>query len=285
MKYFSLLAILTLLIISCENDLSPLNQDEVFNNLTYFESPEGVIYKLEGLKDIYSLDEKIEAKFTVINKSDTTKYHVFTSSGPVFSFSTFDKNNDRIYYNSFGTATVYNFYFEPDDTLSYSFQWGQYQKSSNHYSSLKAYAGKYFIMPTHVGIPTNNVGKWISVNEVGEPLSTKLYYYFSDYDSLKIDFLVRNRTSNELQYSLDQENPVKVEFFKDSSDELVMTQYPEIDFSNMTFNGMTDYDIFNYRISKYDSIFAGMTGSYNCRITFSCNSREISASSNIIFPD
>lgn len=95
MKYFSLLAISTLLIVSCEKGLSPLNQDEVFNNLTYFKSPEGVIYKLEGLKDIYSLDEKIEARFTVINKSDTTKYHIFTYSGPVFSFSTFNKNNDR----------------------------------------------------------------------------------------------------------------------------------------------------------------------------------------------
>lgn len=140
-------------------------------------------------------------------------------------------------------------------------------------------------MPAHIGIPANNVGKWISVDEAGDPLSTKLYYYFSDNDSLKIDFLVRNRTSNKLQYSLDEEKPVKVEFFKDISDELVMTHYPQIDFSKMTFNGKTDYDIFNYRISKHDSIFAGMNGSYNCRITFSCNSREISASTNIILTD
>ena len=101
---------------------------------------------------------------------------------------------------------------------------------------------------------------------------------------MKIDFLVRNRTSKELHYILNEENPVKIEFFNDISDELVMTYYPEIDFPNIDFNRMTDYEIFNYRVPKYDSIFAGMSGSYTCKITFSCDSREISASSLIMLP-
>ncbi len=209
MKYFSFVAIMILILNSCEKDFSALNQTELHGNRTYFESPEGLIYKLEGLKEIYSLDEKIKAKFTIINKSDTTNYHVFTYSGPIFSFSVFNENNDRVYDNSFRTATVYNFYFRPNDTLTYSFQWDQYYKTLNHYSSLKVYSGKYFIKPHLIGIPTNNVGKWIKINEVGDPLSTKLYYYFSDYDSLKIDFLLRNRTSKKLHYILNNENNIR----------------------------------------------------------------------------
>lgn len=285
MKHFLFFSLLLLIFISCNKDFSPHSFDSSFyKNLTYYESPEGVIYKLEGLKDIYSLDEKIEFKFTMINKSDTTKYHVFSYSGPVYSFISFNEKNDNVYYNMIRTPTVYDFYFEPKDTLSYSMHWDQYNITNDHYSLLKIFSGNYFIMPTHVGIPTNKIGKWIKVNEVGDPLSTKLYYYFSDQDSLKLDFLVRNRISKTLKFVLDEEYPIKIEFLNEGTGAVVKEHIPEISFDELQFEGMKNYDIFNFKISKSDSIFAGMQSSYICKITFLCNTREISAETIVLLP-
>ena len=284
MKYLFLISIFIFILFNCNKDLSSINENDKHQYSTYSESSEGLICELEGLKDIYSLDESVQGRLTIMNNSDTTRYHVFAYSGPVFQYTVFDENDDQVFYIAYRTATVYDFYFEPNDTISKGFGWNQSYISTNYYSGLKVFSGKYLIIPSHVGIPIKNIGKWIEINEIGEPFSTKLYYYFSDKDSLKLDFILRNRTSKNYTYTLDNNIPIKIEYTDEMSNELILTDFPEIDYSELNIRPKSDHILYKYRISKSDSVFSEMEGSYNCKITFNCNSREISASAWILLP-
>lgn len=232
-----------------------------------FEGSNGVLYRLEGLHKQYTFGEPIHARFTMINQSDSTRYHVMSYNGPVFSYQIYDANGNGIYAPPGVTHTVYDFYFEPGDTLSYGSLWNQYSHTLDHTDALEVPAGKYYIKPGHLGIPTYHMGQWVTIIANDNPLSTKLYWYFADHDSVKLDLLVRNRTAQPVQYSVDPAHPLTVEYQAHQTGDILFSQRPAFHSTRVTLAAHEDAVLYRYRMAKSDSLFGGRQGSYYCRIT------------------
>jgi hypothetical protein len=180
------------------------------------------------------------------------------------------------------TNTVYNFYFSPGDSFKSHLNWLQSSFSNNIYTDLKVFSGKYYITASQPGLSSNKIGKWIEIEENGEPLSSKLYWYFGDQDSVKLGFLIRNRISKKLEYQLKMNEAIKIKFFRNESDTLSNEINVSPDFNNIILEAKSDNKVFTFRESKNKLIDKGISGSYYCMIEINCVSTIISARALVI---
>jgi hypothetical protein len=272
--------LILIVIFSCNKDLSPIGGNDEQLHYTHYETPDGILMKLDSLKKTYTLDEEVKGKFTVVNNSDTNSIHIISASGPLAIFYMYDQDNQRINYQPrYRTGTYYDFYFNPSDTLGANLRWNHITYSNDHFSDLKAYSGKYLITVSYAGIPTSKIGKWITINDTGDPISAKLLYYFQDADTLRLDYIIRNRISENANLELKNESPIEVAFFYGPSTEKIFSHSPQVDFGKIELSGRSDKMIYSYKISKEDPMIRDMIGSYFCKISIECKSRTITAGS------
>jgi len=283
--YYKIIAIIFILIsiFNCSKDFSPIGNDNTELYHTYYKSPDGLLMKLDSLQDTYSLDDEIKAEFTVSNISDSLSIHIISSSGPLGRFYMHDLGGQRInFYPRYKTGTYYDFYFNPGDSKRAILNWNQTTYSNDHFSDLKAYAGKYLITLSYAGISTNKMGKWITIDEIGDPFSAKLYYYFSDKDTLRLEFIIRNRISNDIILEPENDTPLVVNYVDDSSRGSMLTHYPKLDFEKTRIKAKSSEMLYCYKISRQDPLLGNLRGSYICVMDFNFKSRSIRAWSYIL---
>jgi hypothetical protein len=281
MKNFSLLLLVIFIIIKCQNPTVNNNDEDTYN--THLLNQDGIEVSLTIEKDNYTLDEEIDVDFLAVNKSDTNRIHIYQTSGPLHRMSIYDINNERIQFlPQYKTKTVYNLYFEPGDSFHKHISWIHSTSSNNPYSGLKAFAGKYLINFSHAGVSTSKLGKWINITEDGEPLSSKLFWNFTNADSIKLDFFIRNRISKNLDYLLMENKLPKIQFYEYRNNIPAKEIEFSISINRISLNSKSDSYLLSFNESKEYLKDIGLTGSYTCKIIIPCITRDITASGNIV---
>ena len=283
MIYKFVYAILCLVMFfSCANP-SGVDVEQKQSTLIY-EDEHGIVSYLTVDKQTYSLDDVVQIGLLTINNSDNHRVHIQSNSGPLWRCSIYDSEMESmIQMPGWVFWVVYDFYFSPGDTFKSDIVWNQRKDAADHrYDDLKVVAGDYYITGSQPGLPPGKVGAWIRIAEEGEPLSTKLYWYFSDSDSIKLDFLLRNRISKMLRFRLVNPAAVKIQFYNSSGNTLFKEMPIDVNFSQLTFSPKSDAHILSYRESKDQLKRMGLNGIYKCRIVIPCEERDIVAEGLII---
>ncbi|RMF61522.1 MAG: hypothetical protein D6748_01410 [Calditrichaeota bacterium] len=273
--------ILFILFFSCSNP-SKVDVENRQNILTY-EDKYGIISFLKYDNNNVSLNDTVRITLLTINNSDTHEIHIQTSSGPLWHYDIYNQDMELIEsLPRWSTPTLYDFYFSPGDTFKSTLNWAQTQYSNDRYSDLKVFSGDYYITGRQLGLPPGKVGIWIHISEEGEPLSTKLYWHTSNHDSIKLDFLIRNRISNELTFKLKADTSPKIQFFDSIEDTLVKEINLDVNFSTIRLPPKSDSNILSFAESTSFLKSIGLSGIFNCRIVLSCEERDIIAKRSIV---
>ena len=275
LKISYLFLIFFLVLIKCQGPTSNGNNNS--------EDQEGIEAVLTFDKSEYSLDDTISVDFLAVNKSKNNKIHIYTTNGPLHLMSVYNTNDELVQFlPQFITQTVYNFYFEPGDTIQNHVSWNQSTFSRNIYNNLKAYSGEYLIKFSYTGVNTSGLDKWITITEEGEPLSSKLYWHFSAKDSIKLDFLIRNRISKKLIYLIKKNEKPMLQFYEYGVATPIRELELKIDFDEIKLLEKSDCELFSYQESKENLKNIGLDGIYNCKIIIPCTSKDIIAEYIII---
>lgn len=279
LKKFSAVA-LFLFIYSCGNPAGPDNiehQDKLI-----YKSTDGVISYFDFEKTTYSLDEDVRADLLTVNQSDTHKIHIKTTGGPLSRFEVFNDDGERIFTPMYITGTAYDFYFSPGDSFTSKIDWRQICYTNNKFAYLRTYSGWYRITASQPGLHSGKVWKWIRITEEGDPLSTKLYWYFADDDSVKLDFLIRNRIQKHLTYDIVPNRNSTLTFYDNTTDSLVLEFNLDIPVNHIDLPAKSEASIFRYRESKEKLINAGVEGSFECNIKIPCVSKTLEAKGLVV---
>lgn len=270
-----------ILLFSCSN---PSNVHiEKKQNVLIYEDEYGIISQLIFEQDSFSLNDTVRASLLTINNSDTHKVYIHITNGPLWHYDIYNEDMESIEsLPRWITPTIYDFYFSPGDTFKSTLNWSQTKYSNNRYADLKVFSGEYYITGNQPGLPHGKVGIWINIFEEGEPLSTKLYWYFSDSDSIKLDFLVRNRISKELDFKINNNSSAKLQFFNSINDTLVKEINLDVNFSTIELPPKSDSKILSFKESKSFLKSIGLLGTFNCKIIIPCEERYIIAKGSIV---
>jgi hypothetical protein len=261
---------------------SGVDVDQKLNTLTY-KDEYGIVSYFTIDKKTYTLDDVVHFSLSTINNSDTHKVHIRSNHGPLWYCSIYDSEMDAVEkLPRWVTRTVYDFYVSPGDTFESDITWEQTKKSNDRYGDLKVFAGDYYITGNQPGLPAGKLGAWIRISEVGEPLSTKLHWYFSDQDSLKLDFLLRNRISSMLTFRPTLNPAAKIQFYNSTGDTLFREIPLDVNFSQITLWPKSDSHIFSFKASKSYLKNIGLKGFYKCRIVILCEERNIVAERTVV---
>jgi len=273
--------ILFIILFSCSN-LSTIDVEKKQDILTY-EDKYGIISYIKCDRNSVSLNDTVRISLLTINNSDTHKVHIHTTNGPLWHYDIYNKDMEPIEsLPRWITPTIYDFNFSPGDTFKSTLNWTQTKYSNGRYSDLKVFSGDYYITGNQAGLPPGKVGIWIHISEEGEPLSTKLYWHFSDRDSIKIDFLIRNRISKELIFKINNKSSTKIRFFNSIDDTLEKEIDLDVNFSKIELSPKSDLKILSFKESKSFLKSIGLSGSFNCKIIIPCEERDIIAKGSII---
>ena len=276
-----LLILFFIFFFSCSNP-GKVDMEEKQNTLIY-EDKYGIVSYLQIEDQHFSLDETIRVGLLTINHSDTHKVYIHTRSAPLWHYTIYNEEMKRVdYYPKFINPVIIDFYLNPGDTFKSNLTWTQTMGSYDRFAGLKVFSGDYYITGDQPGLPSGKVGVWIHISEVGEPLSTKLFWNFSVQDSILIDFLVRNRISKELTFQMKENVPPRIQFFDSVSDTLVKEMDLNLTFAKIELPPKSDLKIFSYQESKSNLINMGLLGSFLCKIIIPCQERDIIAMGFIV---
>jgi|GEM_PF-5207279 len=276
---FSVIIFITIL--SCSN-LNTVKVDKKQNILTY-EDKYGIISYIKFDTDKYSLNDTVRICLLTINNSDSHKVHIHSNNGPLWQFDIYNKNMELVEsLPRFITPTIYDFNFSPGDTFKSTLKWTQNQYANNPFQDLKVFSGEYYVTGNQPGLPAGKVGIWIRISEDGDPLSTKLYWHFSNRDSIKIDFLIRNRISKKLIFKMDNKSSAKIQFYNGIDNRLIREMDLDVNLSKIELAPKSDFKIFSFKESKAFLKSIGLSGSFNCKIIIPCKERNIMAKGSIV---
>lgn len=201
MKKVFLFISLLLFISSCskENPVEKTKEDPTASLTTSDTLRREVIKDVflfaDSLKDTYSLDDNIYAKVHLKNENNASGLHIFVGNyPPLLGWFCFDSNNELV--NS-GPSTMglaeFNQTLKGGQELNESLTWEQSSRSG-----LKAFAGDYTLELYFRGVNSKGLLKHFKITEQGDPFSYYLYREYSVKDTVKINFLLRNRISKAI---------------------------------------------------------------------------------------
>lgn len=252
------------------------------NVLTY-EDKYGIVSYIKADKNNFSLNDTVRISLLTINNSDTHKVHIYSTYGPLWHYDVFNEGMEPIAsLPGWATPTIYDFYFSPGDTFKSTLDWTQTMHSNDQYSDLKVFSGDYYITGNQPGLPGGKVGIWIHISEDGEALTTKLNWHYSERDSIKLDFLIRNRISKGLVFNINKKSSPKIQFFNSLSNTLIKEINIGLNISKIELTPKSDLKILTFKESNSTLKNMGLSGSYNCRIVIPCEERDIIAKSAIV---
>lgn len=272
----------------CSKNKSPLdsritNSIPHTDTLTVHITP-GIYMKLESFKDSYSLNEYVNGYLTLVNESDSNGIFISISNWPpLITYSVFDEDHNCLYkYPIVMGGAAYDDTIKIGESLTEKIVWFQYI-----YSSAKVFSGWYKIEANFRGhrlFYLNPVSKWVQITEEGIPLSALCIKDYKIKDSLKVNFVVTNRISKDLEYFVREDKQIEINFThyfytKDT----VLTIYDNYPSNKIYFPNYSNQSLYKFEKSKQDSLFARLNGVYNMYITFHFRYFDISSFCRVQF--
>jgi hypothetical protein len=273
---------LLILAIGCsDSDHRPVAPgDQVsLDSLAVIVAP-GVMQRLDGLRNFYSLDDTITWSVSFINFDSWFPFHTFSSVEPPWWWSIYPlHSNAGIFHEpSILMPSFWEYDLAPGDTLAYNLMWDldvYYPPDGHpHLQYLKAFSGHY-LLNTALGANTKFLTKHIVIEELGDPLSSLASSRFSS-DSILIDLVMRNRVTVQQEHFLDDPYPVTVLFTRLLNQrDTALSRSFALPYSSIMLPGHRDTVLFSFKASKTDSMFANLHGSYYVGMKLRMRDREL----------
>ncbi len=281
---FTLLILFPLVFLSCKDS----GDDVLKSPVTLPPPPSDTVrfeFRLEGLKETYTLDDTISGVMIAINKASSRPLRFSSAGYPPEHWSLRRIGNKEFdfFYPFVIELTLYNHSLDLGDTISFKVSWAQQALASNvrnQESDLqKAFAGQYEFLGY---LPSSDIfgdisfPRRIRIEERGEPLSCVLAHMSFLNDTVDYGLAIRNRLSRILEYPIDDSLPVKVTFSV-GADTLLKRSYP-LPFSVLSLQPFSDNMPFRFQRAERDSMFSGMQGTYTMNVSLVLRDLEIRAS-------
>ena len=282
---------LVIALCSCEMNKNPLD-NQYFVNQNYIDSTkiyidDGIYIELDGLKDVYTLDDTLKGHLYLINEDNKQGMWIYIGSWPpAGGYSIWDEQDNYLYFNVWviGCA-VFDYTLMPGDTLSENILWTQwFETPFSIYSGLKIFSGKYKLTGCFWGnekLMDKYAVKWFEIKEQGDPISTKAHQYYESEDSIKVSFLIRNRISQAQQFLFMSEKKIEISYESHNDTVFKQVEYLDIQSDKIVIEPKSDILFYTYSISKNDPIISDFTGAYNLTIAIPFKERYIKASIKI----
>lgn len=248
-------------------------------------------FRLDGLKDTYTLDDTIRAVLIAINKASPRPL-CFHAGGipPEYWFLRRPGHSEIEYFYPIIIGPMqYNDSLKLGDTLTFPITWAEQAfVPSARYSFIcqKAFAGSYELcahFPTSDLFGDITFTGHIVLEEQGEGVSCILARMSHDFDSLDYGLAIRNRLLRQVQYAIEDSLPVRVSFSSEG-DTVLKRSYP-LPFSTMSFGPYSDNMPYRFRRANTDTLFAGMWGTYTMSVSLIARDDTFRASYEVkIFP-
>ena len=278
-------ALILLLISGCQKDFTtPVSSINLRTNVDTVNAniAPGVELNLVGFRDTYALDDTLSGSVVLRNFGSVTPFTLWTSDLPANQVTvTFPGSSDPVYYYPWAVEFV-EFYdtLRVGDSLSIRMFWDQstWDAKDSRWTGLKAFAGRYQLGAWLVGnrLLNHQLTKFITINETGNPFCGALRVDYSSSDSVKADFIIRNRKSRALPLGPLGSTPITMAFLS-GGDTLIVLKYP-IRATDCTLSGFSDTVILPFRAAKNDTSFARLKGAFDMRAELQLNSGTIVAS-------
>ena len=242
----------------------------------------GVSLSLIGLRDIYTLDDTITTSLVLKNNSDPNPFSLHTESLPLHSVRVFLTGSaDPVYY--FPQAIAFMSFDDTlriGDSLSFRIMWdgNTWDAQKSMWTGLKAFSGTYQLETWLNGnrLLNHQLTKFITISETGSPLCGALRIDFSSRDSVKAEFIIRNRNSRAIPLDPVNLTPITMALVA-GKDTVAVFKYPLA--SNVSrLPGFFDTVILPFRVAKGDSRFTALKGWFDMRATLQLISGQINAS-------
>jgi hypothetical protein len=276
------------LLVSCDDLGDPPAQipPPALQDTLSLEVSQGIILRLDGIGDTYTLDDTVTGMMSLINQASIVPMPLHTPSLPPNSYflSRVDPPAAFYYYPDYIEPAEWRDTLDLGDTLRFGVTWPTITlTSSPETSNLKAFSGTYRLLVAVGGNPAfagRRLTKFFRVTENGDPVSVGLIRR-GPSDSLLIDLLLRNRIENQQSYHIDRPDPVQLVFL-DHGDTVFNRSY-SLPYSNVVLPPHSDSTLFRLQVARSDTMFAGMHGGFHLWIVLRLREREFSPRDTFVF--
>ena len=289
-KIFFILILLVTNACNQENPTENVIIPSVDKDTLSIEIIKDVFLFVDSLKDVYSLDDYILANVHLKNENNPSGLPIYISSWPPFLSWRFENSSGD--YVSGGPliigAAVYDDTLKIGEQLIENFQWYQNIYDDDEMSSsLKAFTGDYSLQINLRGFNYSNfphLTKYFKINEVGDPLSYHLFRDYNSEDTIKIDFVLRNRIRSQVILNAMNDSCAifLVKEIYNQEPDTVFTQKFLLEQTVYNLVPLSDSVLYKFRHSKQDFINQGINGAYYIVIKLNFAERII-ISSNLLF--
>lgn len=284
--------LILLVIISCnkENPTEYEIIEPIIKDTLSREIMDDIFLFVDSLKDVYTLDEYILANVHLKNENNPSGLPIYIGNWPPFLFWFFKNSDGEIVDRGPLTigAAVY------DDTLKIGEEiiediklYQNIYDDDEMSSGLKPFAGNYSLEINFRGINYENhphLIKYFKISEVGDPLSHHLFRDYNSEDTIKIDFVLRNRINNQvvLNTSNDSCGIYLIKEIYNQEPDTVFTQRFLLEQSVYNLAPVSDNILYRFRYAKEDFINQGITGAFDIVIKLNFVERIIISSNFLI---
>jgi hypothetical protein len=252
------------------------------------EISDGVILRLDGVKDTYTLDDTLRGVVVLANLASGGPLFLWTPSQARMTWTVGRLHISQPEHRDPTSVQPMTWQdtLEVGDSLCTRLEWRQETFNlvtpSSH--ELKAFSGTYRMrieMWGNVLLQNRLLTKSFQITDEGEPLSSCVVQDRSD-DSLSFDLVVRNRTSRFLEYPIVDTLPVKMHF-QPRSDTALSLSY-SVPFSTLRLSPHSDNVVFRLRLSRTDRMFERFKGQMlRLRCIFRLRDRELVLGRSLIY--
>ncbi|HEX2865926.1 MAG TPA: hypothetical protein VHO03_02735 [Ignavibacteriales bacterium] len=289
MRKIFLFILLSLIVSSCrkENPAESSNENSKENKSAAADTLrreviKGVFLFADSLKDVYTLDENVYARVHLKNENNQEGLPVFIGNYPPFTnwFIT-DLDNNIVNQGPLTIgASEFNKTLYPGEELAENFKWSQniYDKNTMT-SGLKAFAGDYTLELGFRGVNCPPLIKHFTISEEGDPFSYNVSKDYNAKDTLKFDFVLRNRIFSSMTLNTSGQ-PWELFLIKTSSSQTPDTVFVQkFAFEKSVYNlgPKSDNIIFSFSRPEKDFINQGITGAFDMVLNFYFKEKTISS--------
>lgn len=285
--------VLILLVINSCNQENPTENEviePVVRDTLSREIMDDIFLFVDSLKDVYTLDEYILADVHLKNENNPSGLPIFIGNWPPFLIWRFKNSDGELVDQGPLTigAAVYDDTLKIGEEIIEDIKWYQNIYDENEMTSgLKAFTGDYTFEINFRGIDYGNYPhliKYFKITEVGDPLAYHLFRDYNSEDTIKIDFVLRNRIENQIVLNTSTDSCgvfIIKEIFNQEPDTVFIHKFL-LEQSIYNLPSMSDNVLYKFRYSKQDFINQGITGDFNFVIKLNFVERIIIAS-NLLF--
>lgn len=279
-----------LIFISCNKEApteNPLNPDK--KNILRREIIDNVFLFVDSLKDNYTLDDYIYADVHLKNENNLSGLPILISSYPPFLSWVIKNSSDELVNAGplIVGESVYNDTLKIGEEITSNIKWFQNIYDKNELTSgLKAFAGEYTLNINFRGIDYQKspyLIKYFRISEIGDPLSSHIFRDYNSNDTLKIDFILRNRINSTITLTPSSDSCVLFIIDKiNNQNDTVYTHNFLLEKSVYNLPALSDNILYKFRYLKQDFIDRGIKGGFDIVIELNFQERKIT-SRNLLF--